>query len=187
MSADVARPAEASRLVREVMIPLERYPSVRADDTLRQAVAIIEEAWIEVDGRRSLPRILLVLGTRGELVGILRRRDIMRGLEPRFLVSQRMEYRNKMFDVAVDPNLSELPFDRAVKAIREQAGRPVREVMLPVAATVDPDDHIMKAVYEMVSLNQSLIPVVREGRVLGVIRSVDVFHELAQLLKDGAS
>jgi signal-transduction protein with cAMP-binding, CBS, and nucleotidyltransferase domain len=40
----------------------------------------------------------------------------------------------------------------------------------------------MKAIYEMVSLNQSLLPVEQDGRVLGVIRSVDVFHELAQLL-----
>ena len=185
MSADEVRPPEASKLVGDIMIPLERYPSVRADDTLRHAVAIIEEAHIEVGRRRSLPRVLLVLGSRDELVGILRRRDIMRGLEPRFLVSQRMEYQKKFFDVAVDPNLSELPFDRVVKGIHEQADRPVREVMRPVAATVDPDDHIMKAVYEMVSLNQSLIPVVRDGRVLGVIRSVDVFHELAQLLAEG--
>jgi predicted transcriptional regulator len=116
-------------------------------------------------------------------VGILRRRDIMRGLLPRFLVSERMEYQKKPFDVAVDPNLSELPFDRFVKSIRQQAMRPVREVTQPVTATLRPDDHLMKAVYEMVSLNQSLIPVVQEGRVLGVIRSVDVFHELAELLE----
>jgi CBS domain-containing protein len=173
---------EISRRVGEIMIPLERYPSVRVDDALSRAVAIIEESRIEVDGRRSLPRVLLVLDELGELAGILRRRDIMRGLEPPFLVSQSLEYRKKLFDVAVDPNLSELPFDRVVRGIREQSGRAVREVMRPVTATIDPDDHLMKAVYEMVSLNQSLIPVVRMGRVLGVIRSVDVFHELAQLL-----
>ena len=185
MGADEARREEAPRLVKEIMIPLGHYPAVHADDTLRHAVSTMEAAHIEVGHRRSLPRVLLVLGSRDELVGILRRRDILRGLEPKFLVSQRMEYQKKLFDVAVDPNLSELAFDRMVKGVRGQAERPVREVMLPVAATVDPDDHIMKAVYEMVSLNQSLLPVVRDGRVQGVIRSVDVFHELAQLLEGG--
>ena len=174
---------ETLKRVAEVMIPLDRYPSVHPDDTLRTAVSVIEDSHLEVGLRRSLPRVLLVIENDEELVGILRRRDIMRGLEPPFLVSQRMEYRKKFFDVAVDPNLSELPFDRVVKGIRAQADRPVREVMRRVEATIHPDDHVMKAVYEMVSLNQSLIPVVQDGRVSGVIRSVDVFHELAQLLR----
>lgn len=182
---DVETPDTANTMKRvvEIMIPLAHYPSVHPDDPLRHAVATIEEARLEVGLRPSLPRVLLVVENGAELVGLLRRRDIMRGLEPRFLVSQRMEYQKKFFDVAVDPNLSELPFDRVVKGIRAQADRPVRDVMRLVEATIHPDDHIMKAVYEMVSLNCSLLPVVQEKRVLGVIRSVDVFHELAVLLK----
>jgi CBS domain-containing protein len=183
MESPVPTSAESLKRVAEVMIPLEHYPSVHPDDTLRAAVAAIEDAHLEVGRRRSLPRVLLVIENGEELVGILRRRDIMRGLEPPFLVSQRMEYSKKFFDVAVDPNLSELPFDRVVKGIRAQADRPVRDVMRVVEATIHPDDHVMKAIYEMVSLNHSLIPVVRDGRVLGVIRSVDVFHELALLLR----
>lgn len=175
-------PADIVKRVDEFMIPLERYPSVHPDETLLDAVTVIEESQLEVGRRRSLPRVLLVLEDGEALVGIVRRRDIMRGLLPRFLVSERMDYRKKFFDVAVDPNLSELPFDRVLKGIRAQALRPVRDLMQPVTATLRPDDHLMKAVYEMVSLDQSLIPVVEEGRVLGVIRSVDVFHELAELL-----
>jgi CBS domain-containing protein len=183
MESSAPTSPETLKRVAEVMIPLERYPSVHPDDALREAVAVIEDSHLQVGRRRSLPRVLLVIENHEELVGILRRRDIMRGLEPRFLVSQRMEYQKKFFDVAVDPNLSELPFDRVVKGIRAQADRPVRDVMRRVEATIHPDDHVMKAVYEMVSLNHSLIPVVQDGRVLGVIRSVDVFHELAQLLR----
>jgi predicted transcriptional regulator len=41
----------------------------------------------------------------------------------------------------------------------------------------------MKAVYEMVSLNVSLIPVLHGGNLVGVVRSVDVFRELADLLR----
>ena len=46
-----------------------------------------------------------------------------------------------------------------------------------------PDDQVMRAVYEMVSLNESLIPVVEDDKVIGVLRSVDVFHELGLLLE----
>ncbi|MGD8319725.1 MAG: CBS domain-containing protein [Gemmatimonadota bacterium] len=182
MDAETPLAPDVLKRVSDVMIPLARYPSVGPDDPLRHAVDVIEGWQLDNAGRRSLPRVLLVLENGGELVGIVRRRDIMRGLEPRFLVSQRMEYQKKFFDIAVDPNLSELPFDRVVKGVRSQADRPVREVMRSVGATIDPDDHLMKAIYEMVSLNLSLLPVVDGGRVLGVIRSVDVFHELAKLL-----
>ena len=176
--------------VREMMIPLELYPWVRIDDKLRKAVKVMEEAHLEVGRRVSLPRVLLVFDHDDDLVGIVRRRDIMRGLEPDFLVSQPLEYRVKFFEVAADPHLTELSsdlskevdLDRVVKGLREQANRPVGDVLRPISTQLGPDDQVMKAVYEMVSLNESLIPVVDDDKVIGVVRSVDVFHELALLL-----
>ena len=167
----------------EIMVPLELYPSVRDSATLQEAIEVIESAQLEVDLRKSLPRALLVFDSIHVLVGYVRRRDLMRGLEPKFLVSQPLEYRKKLFDVEIDPNLSELSHDHVVKGIREQAARPVSDVMRPIEATLNAEDHVIKAVYEMVSLDLALIPVLQKGRVVGVVRSVDVFHELAQLLK----
>ncbi len=183
MAGDGDTREDGAKRVRQVMIPRDDYPFVHPEDTLRRAVEVIEDSWLDVGGRRSLPRVLLVVNGAHELLGLVRRRDIMRGLEPKFLVSRPMEYRKKLFDVAVDPNLSELTFDRVVKGLREQAERPVRDVMLPITATIGPDDHLMKAVYEMVSLNLGLLPVVEDRTVVGVVRSVDVFHELAELLR----
>ncbi len=168
--------------VREIMIPVARYPSVRDNTTLRKAIEVILGSVLEVEHERSLPRVLLVFDGIDVLVGTVRRRDIMRGLEPSFLVSQPLEYRKKLFDVAIDPNLSELSYDRVLKGIRAQAERPVSDVMRPIEATLDADDHIGKAIYEMVSLNVSLIPVLHEKQLVGVVRSVDVFRELAKFL-----
>ena len=181
----------AMKRVREMMIPLEKYPWVRIDDTLGHAVRVIEAAHLEVGRRASLPRVLLVFDHDDDLVGIVRRRDIMRGLEPSFLVNQPLEYRVKLFEVASDPHLSELSselskevaLERVVRGLRDQANRPVGDVLRPIPTSLGPDDQVMKAVYEMVSLNQSLIPVVEKDRVIGVVRSVDVFHELALLLE----
>jgi len=173
---------DATKRVGEIMIPVAQYPSVRDDATLLDAVRVIVGAELEVDLRKSLPRVLLVFDGIHVLVGYVRRRDIMRGLEPSFLVSQPLEYRKKLFDVALDPNLSELSYDRSVKGIRAQADRPVTDVMRPIEAILDVEDHVGKAIYEMVSLNVSLIPVLEGGQLVGVVRSVDVFHELAELL-----
>ncbi len=168
--------------VGEIMIPVAKYPSVRDNTTLRNAIKVIVSAVLEVELRKSLPRVLLVFDERDVLVGTVGRRDIMRGLEPSFLVSQPLEYRKALFDVAVDPNLAEFSYDRVIKGIRAQAERPVSDVMRPIKATLDAEDHVGKAIYEMVSFNVSLIPVLREKQLVGVVRSVDVFHELAKLL-----
>jgi signal-transduction protein with cAMP-binding, CBS, and nucleotidyltransferase domain len=69
-----------------------------------------------------------------------------------------------------------------VKGMREQAERPVSDVMMPIQATVDVEDHVMKAIYEMVENNLSLLPVLRDNKVVGVIRSVEVFHEISKLI-----
>jgi CBS-domain-containing membrane protein len=127
--------------------------------------------------------VLLVFDAIQVLVGYIRRRDLMMGLEPRFLLVQPLEYRKKLFDVAVDPNLAELSYDRLVQGIREQAARPVTDVMRPIEAVLQADDHLMKAIYEMVSQELTLIPVVDGKRLVGVVRSVELFRELAQVVR----
>lgn len=172
----------ALKRVREIIVPVDQYPSVRDKATLKEAIRVLDGAKLDVRGRRSQPRVLLVFDGIQVLVGYARRRDIMRGLEPGFMLSEPMTYRRKLFDVAADPNLAELPYDRVVSSIRKQAERPVSDVMQPVETTIDADDHLMKAIHEMVTLNLYLIPVIDEGQLLGVIRSLDIIHELAQLL-----
>ena len=172
--------------LREVMIPIDRYPSVRDTTAVREAVQVIASAQLEVKLRKSLPRCLLVFDAIGVLVGYVRRRDLMQGLEPRFLVSRPLEYRDKPFDIAIDPNLAELSFDRMVQGIRSQSTRPVSDVMRPIEAILEAGDHVMKAVATMVSMDLSLIPVIEAKELVGVVRSVDVFNELAKLLEPEA-
>jgi predicted transcriptional regulator len=40
----------------------------------------------------------------------------------------------------------------------------------------------MKVIYEMVDNNLSLLPVLKAGKVVGVVRSVGVLHEVAKIL-----
>lgn len=175
--------------IREVMIPLEEFPWVTTEDTLAHAMATIEGARLEVGMRMSLPRVLLVFDPGGDLAGLVRRRDIMRGLEPDFLVNQPNHRRVRFFRMAADPLLwemaSEASLERIVTGLRERSDRLVQTVMRPVPATLDPDHPFMTAVFEMVTLNESAIPVEEAGRVVGVVRSADVFHELAMLFQEG--
>jgi len=164
------------------MIPLEDYPHVSQSCTIREVVELMEKSQLEVDGRKSLPRVVLVFDNNNQLMGTVRRRDILRGLEPKFLSSEPMQYRKKLFDVKVDPNLAEISYEKMLQGILKRSKRSVIEVILPIAATVDYEDHIIKVIYEMVDNNVSLLPVLKDGSVVGVVRSVDVLHEVAQIL-----
>lgn len=168
--------------IKDIMIPVSEYPSVRPDNTLEEAISKMEQSELEMEGRKSLPRVLLVFEITGELVGTVRRRDIMRGLEPKHLVTQPLNYRKKLFDVSIDPNLSELSYDRMISGIKEQAKQLVRTVMRPIQIALDHNDHIIKGVYEMVGYGLTLLPVIKDGTVVGVVRSVELFRELAHIV-----
>ena len=114
------------KCVGDIMVPLEEYACI--PDTLTLGGAIAEmSVQILRKGQATLPRVALVFDESfGELLGMLRRRDIMRGLEPRFMLSGSLEYRRKLFNVEIDPNLAELSHDKIVAGIRKRASCLVR-------------------------------------------------------------
>ena len=166
----------------DLMIPLSDYPHMPYWFTLRQAMATLRGSRIEVDGKVSLPRAFLVFNEAYELLGVVRRRDILRGLEPRFLEGKGPSFPRKLFDVKADPDLLELGDGALASRVRERAERPVAEVMQPIKVTLDHDAHLMRVIYEMVENDLSMIPVLRDGSVVGVVRSVDVLDAVSALV-----
>jgi signal-transduction protein with cAMP-binding, CBS, and nucleotidyltransferase domain len=81
-----------------------------------------------------------------------------------------------------DGELARLSSEKIMEEVRQRARLKVNEVMVPVDCSVDHDDHIIKVVYEMNSNKVALLPVMKEGQVVGVIRSIDVFHQFAKLI-----
>ncbi len=164
------------------MIPLEKYPHIPFWFTLRQAIAVMEESELDIDGKKSLPRALLVFDEQDHLLGCVRRRDILRGLEPKFLRTMSRPNRKSLFDIQVDPNLVDLSAGKISNAMSKQAEQSVSEVMTQIKTTVSTDDHLAKVIYKMINKDLNLLPVTQKHKVLGVIRSVDVFQEIAQIL-----
>jgi len=166
----------------EIMIPLQDYPHIPYWFTLRQAVVEIEKSVIEFRGQKSLPRALLVFDEKYNLVGTVRRRDLLRGLEPKFLRTMSISYRKQLFDVEADPNLVDISSGKVGQAMKEQSAHPVSEIMQPIVSTVDYNDHLAKVIYKMLSKDLHLLPVLSDQEIVGVVRSVDVFHEVAKML-----
>jgi CBS-domain-containing membrane protein len=162
----------------DVMIPLDQYPHIPYWFSLRQAMVEMEKSFLVRDGRTSLPRVILVFDEKYELMGMVGRRDIMRGLEPEILRERPINDKKRLFAAATRPTnrFDEIPFDEILQGVRARAERPVSDIMHSIETTVDYDDHLFKVIYEMNTSDLSLLAVLRRGRVVGVVRSVDVFH-----------
>ncbi len=185
--------------VADLMIPIKEYPWVYEWQSLKEAIAKMSEWQIDCDGRKSLPRIVLVFDKHDKLKGVVRRRDIMRGLEPSILEEKPLRERKRIFDFQVETDVAEmskdkwfkgilersqLSYEQLVHGIFERANRHVGEVTLSAKVTIEADKHFLKAAYEMVDNNLSLLPVMEGGKVIGVLRSVEVFQEIAHILLD---
>jgi CBS domain-containing protein len=170
------------KVVQDIMVPVEEYPCIPDSLTIGDAVV---EMTVQILRTKhlSLPRVALVFDEEFEdLRGMLRRRDIMRGLEPRFLITGALGYSGKLFNIDIDPNLSELSHEKLIAGLRTRSRRLVKDYMIPIPATINYDDHIMKAICEMVDQDTSLLPVLKDGNVIGVVRSVDVLSEIVLII-----
>jgi len=63
----------------DFMIPLDEYPHIPYWFSLRQTIAELENAELDIEGKKSLPRWVLVFDEKYQLMGTVRRRDILRG------------------------------------------------------------------------------------------------------------
>ena len=162
-----------TKSVRELMIPLEDYPHIPYWFTIRQAMAIVREAAIKFEGSFE-PRAVLVFDEKYQLMGMLTLRDIIKGLEPRFMHETAL--------VKADPNLTVLMGDLFGPGMREASQKPVSEVMSPIKVTISGNDSIAKAVFLMIQENVGMMPVIQDSKVAGMIRLSDLFTEISKLV-----
>jgi len=159
--------------VKDLMIPLEDYPHIPYWFTLRQAMAIVREAAVKFEGSFE-PRAVLVFDEKYQLMGILTLRDIIKGLEPRFLHETAL--------VKADPSLTVLMGDLFGPGLKEASQKPVSEVMSPIKVTIQGSDPLAKAIFLMIKENVGAMPVIQDSKVAGMVRLGDLFKEVSDLV-----
>lgn len=170
------------KTVKDLMIPLARYPHLPASATLKETIALIRkgfEAMEQFGFRRAL-----VLEEGRTLIGTISILDLLQGLEPTLLRADPSRIYQGF--LAEEGPALELFWDRAfAEGLGEETLKSVGAIARPVGVTVKPDDRLSRALRHMLTENALVLPVVEEGRVLGVIRLVDIFNEVATLVLEG--
>jgi CBS-domain-containing membrane protein len=180
-----AEPSISKRTARDLMIPLNSYPNIPDTYTLGQAISEIAGAQIERKGKLSLPRILLVFDSEQKLVGLLRRRDIMRGMLPLYLTQRDEPHAHSHFEIEpdFDLHLADLFKDKEHRLLSRNAGEAVTSVMQPIDWSIDADADLIDLIKEMALHEHHFIPVMEDGHVIGVVRTVEMLNQIRRLLQ----
>lgn len=164
--------------VRDFIIDHFLFPHIPYWFSLREAIIVMREA-LSSTTTCFRPIVMLVFDEKYNLVGTLTHVDILRGLEPTYLkpVDKLEGHKEPELPLAV---IDELLF----KDCKRMAEKPVSSAMTPVKYFVTPEDPITKAAYIMLHTNQIVLPVLENRRLLGVVRLLEIFEEIAKTVVD---
>ena len=171
-----------TKKVKEIMVKLTDYPHIPHWMGVRDAIAMIHSVYDEKLGLGE-NRMVLVFDESYQLLGILRLKNLLTGIEPKFLRKDDKS-RYQGLTHADYASLSALVEGTFSEKCKEEAKKPVSEVMMPIKVTVDANDSVSKAAFIMLQADINLLPVMDGEKVAGVLRMSDVFNELTKIVME---
>jgi CBS domain-containing protein len=167
-----------AKKVKDVMVQITEYPHIPYWMSVRDAIAMIHSSYDETTGLGEA-RMVLVFDEKYQLQGILTLKNLLTGIEPKFMrKSQTSKFQGLTDDDYV--GLAALMEGTFSTKCKEEAAKPVKEVMTPIRATANVKDSVDKAAFIMIQADVSLVPVMDGDDVAGVLRMSDVFNILTK-------
>ncbi len=155
------------RTAKDIMVPISNYATVNADDSLKQALEVFENA-----ASRGY-RTLLVLNGQGNITGFLTTRTILKALAA--------------YGVEEDIWTTDSWGTFFLRIERERLkNTKVKKIMRPVVQVYVDENTPVQEVARVILANQvNHIPVLdRERKVTGIVRTIDILDVLAKFLKN---
>lgn len=154
--------------VSDLMVPPDVYPTVYVDDLLTSALKVISDAYrkpISKESRYGQVRSALVYNRRDEFQGMIRFSDLLELLIPEGLRdSPYASYFTGMF-----------------LAQSKVFGKKTIENLIWKQATIDVSTPLMEAVNVLVEKRLINVPVVNNGKLVGILRGRDIIIATARL------
>ena len=161
--------------VKDLIIPLEQFPHVQSEAPVHEAVGLLF-SHVNGNGRLQYDE-LLVINSDNQYVGRLTVRGILTCYFPTLFATGDKQIfagkKEKFSDLAI---LMEDSFQGECK---RQGALPVRDFMAPPLKSIKAGMHPLHAAEIMMTENETCLPVVEDGILIGLVRLIDIFHTLA--------
>lgn len=161
-----------SLTVKDVMVPISDYSTVSGEATLREAVAVLRGSFHRTGKALYGHYSVLVLDENERLIGLLTLRSLLRAVG----------FRDLTEDIWVKAESWGWYF---MEKMQREAGVRVKDIMRPLElATVNADQPLLQAVHLLVTHQVNSLPVLEDGRVTGILRTIDVFRAIDRIIPD---
>ena len=174
-----------STLVKDIMVPLSEYATVSGDATLAEAVAALKKSQADFDQAKYRHRAILIFDKAGNIVGKVNFLSILRALEPKYdeMLSDQgplhmgftRKFQKAMFESL---KLWQDPLD--------QVCRKAAEIKIKTFMTIPneneiigPEQELGEAIHQLVIGHHQSLLVVKEGKIIGILRLADAFQVVA--------
>ena len=174
-----------STLVKDIMVPLSEYATVSGDATLAEAVAALKKSQADFDQAKYRHRAILIFDKAGNIVGKVNFLSILRALEPKYdeMLSDQgplhMGFTRK-FQKAMFESLK-LWQDPLSHICKKAAELKVKTFMVTPRESemIEPDQQLGEAIHQLVIGHHQSLLVVKEGKIIGILRLADAFQVVA--------
>jgi DNA-binding response OmpR family regulator len=180
---DAVRPQtgiqERERTIAELMIPIDEYTCVQASSTVREGIErlkIAAENFISTGLIMECGHRAVLVFEGEELVGVLNMRNLIEALRPDYIAAAHGATNHGVKYSGI--------FWRGLFNIRvrDLESKCVRDIMNPRPPVVDGDANLMQVADLLSAENRRRVAVKRDGRIVGVVREQELFHEIARLV-----
>jgi len=177
--------------VKDLMVPLEEYATVDEDATLYEAYIVLEQAQESLDLAKYgfKHRAVLVYDKSKKIVGKLGQIDALRALEPKYADMGDVKSISRAgFSPEFLKNMVEthaLWNEPSEDICRKAMNRGVKEYMhTPTEGEfIKEDANMREAVHLLVMGQHHSLLVTRGEEIVGILRQIDVFRTIYQLMK----
>jgi CBS domain-containing protein len=181
------------RKVKDLMVPIEEYESVDAEDRLCDALSKLKRNY--ENAKTCAPghfhKTLFVTDASKKIIGKISMYDLIRGLVPETSKEidfpKRDEYVRSSRVWEVEERSAELAerlgwLSRGfVDLVKQEVQKKVKDIMAPVHPILKEEDTVNQAIFLMFRENVRQPLVVRKETVVGVIDLMRVFSELLEI------
>jgi len=173
---------EEERQVRDIMIAISDYTTVREDDAIADAIVKLRDSFSVAAHTSRLMEIghrsIIVFDGKENMKGILAIRDLLKALMPRYLFAPKPSMADT---IQFSPMFWSGAYYRETRQLSKSR---VKDIMSPATTVIREDANLMEAAYLMVQNQIMRIPVVdKNNKVVGVVREWDLFFEMERAIR----
>ena len=155
----------------DIMVPIDDYQRIYEDTTIYEAIKVLQASFHKDGKAWHGHRSVIVLNKKDELVGVLTLRGLLKVAG----------FKEMVEDIHLKTESWGWYY---LNRLREGTRMQVRDVMRSLGvATLDAKDDIFKVADSLLRHQVNSLPVIKNGRLIGLVRTLDVFTVIDEYVK----